>query len=293
MKLGLMFANVGPASTPEGLTHLAERAESAGLDSLWAVEHAVIPAEHRSRYPYSRSGRMPGPHDAPLPDPLLSLAFCAAVTHRIRLATGVLIAPLHHPAQLAKRMATLDHLSRGRAILGAGIGWLREEMLALGVAPESRASRADEVLAAVRALWTTSPASFSGEHFHFAAQHCEPRPLQPGGIPIVIGGHSPGAARRAARLGDGFFPYTSDLEHLSALLRTMRRECARRGRDPRSLEITCPAPDGPLGESLGHLEKLRALGVARVTVHVLAASPSELDRYTDAWDAQARALAEL
>src|SRR5690606_14812984 len=126
MQFGLMFANVGPFGQPEGLVHLAQTAERVGFESLWTVEHVVVPKGYQSQYPYSRDGRMPGADDAPIPDPLIWLAYAAAVTTKIRLATGIIILPQRHPFYIAKEAATLDVLSRGRLVLGVGIGWLEE-----------------------------------------------------------------------------------------------------------------------------------------------------------------------
>ena len=142
MKFGIAFANAGPFAFPEMLAHLAVEAEKFGIESLWTVEHVVVPVGYESRYPYDPSGKMPGPENIPIPDPILPLAFAAAVTKKIRLGTGVLILPQRHPFYVAKEIATLDVLSGGRAILGIGVGWLREEFDALGIAFDDRAGRA-------------------------------------------------------------------------------------------------------------------------------------------------------
>ena len=126
MKFGIAYANAGPFGFPEPLAHLARTAEETGFESIWTVEHVVIPVGYRSRYPYDPSGRIPGPENVPIPDPILPLAFAAAVTKKLRLATGILILPQRHPIYVAKEVATLDVLSGGRAILGIGIGWLEE-----------------------------------------------------------------------------------------------------------------------------------------------------------------------
>ena len=133
MKLGLMFVNSGPFSNPALLTHLATTAERCGIESLWTVEHVVIPQDYKSPYPYSSTGKIPGGEDVSIPDPLLPLAFVAAVTKKVKLATGVLILPQRHPLYVAKEAATLDQLSNGRAILGIGSGWLEEEFTSLGL----------------------------------------------------------------------------------------------------------------------------------------------------------------
>jgi probable F420-dependent oxidoreductase len=214
IKLGLMFVNSGPFAQPDLLAHLAKTAEERGFESLWTVEHVVIPHDYKTPYPYARSGKIPGGEDVAIPDPLLPLAYAAAVTSRIRLATGILILPQRHPLYVAKEVATLDVLSRGRVILGIGSGWLKEEFDALGLDFHQRGARTDEAVAAIRALWREDTASFRGKHFDFHDLKSFPKPVQSGGVPIHVGGHSPAAARRAGRMGDGFFPALGEADQL-------------------------------------------------------------------------------
>ena len=241
MKFGLMFANTGPFGVPDSLARLAQAAEEHGIESMWTVEHVVIPVGYRSPYPYSPSGKIPGAESVPIPDPLLPLAFAAAVTKKIRLATGILILPQRHPAYVAKEVATLDVLSAGRVILGVGSGWLAEEFEVVGVPFRERGARTDEAIRAMRSLWKSAPEPFSGKFYRWPAVESNPKPVQKPGVPIVIGGHSDAAARRAARLGDGFFPARGDRETLNHLLAVLREECAKVGRDPRQIEITTGA----------------------------------------------------
>jgi len=242
MKLGFAFANAGPFADPVTLAHLAENSEAAGIESLWTVEHVFVPAGYQSEYPYDKSGKMPGGDTLPIPDPVLPLAFVAARTSTIRLATGVMILPQRHPAYVAKEMATLDVLSKGRAILGIGVGWLKEEFDALGIPFESRAARTRESVAAIRSLWKGESKGFEGKFFKWGPVTALPKPVQPRGVPIVIGGHTELAAKRAARYGDGFFPGRGKEEDLSKLLDVMRRECERVGRDAAEIEITLALP---------------------------------------------------
>src|ERR1700757_1526083 len=213
MKFGLMFVNSGPFSNHELLAHLAQTAEQCGFESLWTVEHVVIPKDYQSPYPYSKSGKIPGGEDVPIPDPLMPLSFVAAITTKIRLATGVVILPQRHPLYLAKEVATLDLLSGGRVILGVGSGWLKEEFDALGLDFNTRGRRTDEAIQAMRACWREDPSSFRGRHFSFGPVRCFPKRAR-SDVPIHIGGHSPAAARRAGRLGDGFFPAISEVPKL-------------------------------------------------------------------------------
>src|SRR5438034_9890756 len=167
MKFGILFANVGHAVVPEGATALATIAEDAGYESLWTVEHVVVPADYQSQYPYSPSGRMPGPEESPIPDPLIWLTWVGAATTTLRLATGILILPQRNPVILAKELATLDVLSKGRVELGVGVGWLREEFDALGVPFEERGARTDEYVEALRTLWREEEPCFEGHYARF------------------------------------------------------------------------------------------------------------------------------
>ena len=260
MKFGIAFANVGPFGQPDPLEALVRSAEENGIESLWTVEHVVVPVGYESPYPYSPSGRMPGPESAPIPDPILPLVFAAAVSERLRLGTGILILPQRHPAYVAKEMATLDQLSRGRAILGVGIGWLAEEFETLGIPFAERAGRTEESIRAIRSLWGEKPEPFEGRYFRWGPVESNPKPVQKPGVPVVVGGHVEGAARRAARLGDGFFPARPDL--LPALRAALNDECARIGRDPAEVELSTMLP----GRDLDAVRRMQDLGVSRLVM---------------------------
>lgn len=262
MKLGLMFVNSGPFSVPETFDTLVRTADEVGFESLWTVEHVVVPVGYESEYPYSPSGKMPGDETAPIQDPLLPLAYAAAVTKQIRLATGILILPQRHPAYVAKAFATLDNLSGGRALAGFGIGWLREEFDSLGIPFRERAARTEEAVHAIRSLWSDGAQPFDGEFYRWPAVESNPKPVQKPGVPIVIGGHVEGAARRAARVGDGFFPAQGDLKTLVPLLDSMRDECGKTGRNPDEIEISTGA--GAL--DLDTLRRYEDIGVSRLVM---------------------------
>lgn len=239
MKFGIIFANTGPAAVDFSYaSELARLAEDNGFESLWTVEHVVVPAGYESAYPYSRDGRMPGGEDVPIPDPLVWLSMVAAVTSSIRLATGILILPQRNPAVLAKEVATLDVLSGGRVTLGVGVGWLKEEFDALGVPFSERGARTDEYISALRTFWRDPEPTFSGRFANFERAKMYPKPLQAGGPPVVIGGHTAAAARRAGRLGDGFFPGRGALGDLAGLLDEMRSAAKDAGRNPDDIEVT-------------------------------------------------------
>lgn len=274
VKFGLAFANVGPFVQPDEAVFLATAAEEAGIESLWTVEHAAVPTGYQARYPYSKDGKMPGPETSPIPDPLVWLSYVAAATTRIRLGTGILILPQRHPIYTAKEVATLDVLSKGRAILGIGIGWLEEEFQALGVPFDERVGRTEEACAALRALWGADARSFQGQYYAWDAIQSNPKPVQPGGVPIVVGGHVLGAARRAARVGDGFFPMKTEGGRLAELLGAMSDECARVGRDPAKIEVTTALP----GPDLDAIRRLEDQGVSRLVMGPPGFTRDELRR---------------
>jgi probable F420-dependent oxidoreductase len=261
VKFGLRYASLGRYASGPAAVELAQAAEAAGFESLWTVEHVVVPARYESRYPYSPSGKMgSGLEDFPLPDPLIWLAYVASATRTIKLGTAILILPQRNPVVTAKAVATLDHLAGGdRVLLGVGVGWLAEEFATLGVPFEDRGARTDEYVAAMRALWSQERASFRGRFVSFDEVFCRPRPAG-GRIPIVVGGDTPAAARRAGRLGDGYFPARGAPV---ALFDEMRRAAEAAGRDPADVELTVSAPAEP-----AEIEALARLGVTRVAVPV-------------------------
>jgi len=262
MKVGIMFANAGPFGTAEGGTTMARAAEAAGIESLWTVEHVVYPDDYGSTYPYDDSGRMAMAPDTDLTDPLTWLTWVGAHTSTIRLATGILILPERNPVVLAKQLGTMDALTGGRVDLGIGVGWLREEFDAVGIPWERRGARTDEYVAAMRTLWDGDNVSFDGDFVSFDRVSSNPKPVH-GSVPIVVGGHSEAAARRAGRLGDGFWPGKGDLDHL---LDVMRREAEAHGRDPDAIEVTW-AGDLTAGEDpVAAAGALAAKGVSRVMV---------------------------
>lgn len=272
MKFCLHFGNAAYPD-PEDAKRLALAAEAAGFESVIAVEHVVIPTHYTSRYPYSESGRMAGGIDAPRPDPLAWLTFVGALTSRLRLITGVLVLPQRNPLVLAKHLATIDHLTGGRLELGIGIGWLREEFQALGIPWARRGSRTDEYVHAMRALWDRDDTSFEGEFVSFEGVSCNPKPAQ-GSIPIVVGGNSEPAIRRAARLADGYFPATGDTSFdVAGAVQALRKETHAAGRDPDAIEVMAGCPDCLPGYGIDPLKAVAdraAAGVARVVLPVNA-----------------------
>jgi len=273
------YVRAGVCADPDFMVGLARHAEALGFESIVTVEHPLVIGGYTSRYPYAPSGRMPLPDDTPIPDPVDLLAFVAGATTTIGLATGVLILPAHHPVTLAKRLATVDVLSKGRLRLVIGVGWLREELEACGADFATRGRRTDESIDVMRTLWADSGgegASYGGEFFRFSAAHCYPKPCRPEGVPIHIGGHSAASIRRAARRGDGWVPLGLRGEELSTALATLRSLAADAGRDPDSIEVTLPASAGHVSPE--RVEELAALGASRIA---LAIGGSELSAACD------------
>ena len=231
----------GATADPDWMTAFARHVEASGFESLVLVEHAVVISDYTSTYPYAASGRMPLPDDCRIPDPLDLMAFLAAVTDRITLATGVLVVPNHPPVVLAKRIATVDVLSQGRVRMCLGVGWMEEELRATGADPRTRGRRTDETIEAMRVLWADSGpegASYAGEFVRFDHAHSFPKPVRPTGVPLHIGGHSEAAARRAGRLGDGFQPLGLSPEDLALRVGQMRSAAEDAGRDPDAIELS-------------------------------------------------------
>ncbi len=200
MEIGLICAS----GAPEMVERYVQTAESVGYASLWASEHVVFFEDYSPSYPYSDSGRPPMSTETGIMEPLNFLSFVAAKTKRIRLGTGVLLLPQRNPVYTAKQVSTLDILSGGRLDLGIGVGWLREEMQAVDVPFEERGARCDEYIEILRRLWTDRMAEFSGRFYELPACAQQPHPVQKPHPPILIGGTSKPAIRRAARLGDGW-----------------------------------------------------------------------------------------
>jgi probable F420-dependent oxidoreductase len=276
MKFGLAFASsVGTDS--QSALEICRTAEAVGFDSVWGGEHVIRPDQIESPYPYAEDGAMPGEADTPIPDPLIWLAYVGAVAPTLRLGTCILIVPQRNPLVLAKELATLDHLTGGRVELGLGVGWMREEFEALGIPWERRGARNDEYVAAMRALWAGPHAEYHGEFVDFDPATCSPRPVN-GSIPVLVGGDTPAAVRRAARMADGYFPGTTEPEALAGLIQAVRIAAEQEDRDPNSIAIH--SIFGPqMADPLAGAEQLAKLGVERVMVPAFFfAGPGGMER---------------
>lgn len=246
------------------IARVARRAEGLGYESLWIPEHLVLPVEYRSPYPYAADGRMPAPPDTPLHDPFLALAYAAAVTSRIRLATGIFVVPLRNPFATAKAVASLDVLSGGRFIFGVGIGWLEEEFEAVGMTFGDRARRTREYLALMRELWTRNDPVFEGGTVHVEGCKFMPKPIQQPRPPVIFGGHTEPSLRRAAQLADGWYGIAENLADTRDLIARLRgHERAQNRTSP--LEITLsPRLGGPL--TAEHVRTFAQMGASRLII---------------------------
>lgn len=216
------------------VTGIVRTAEDAGVDLVSITDHVVM-GENVQNYPY---GRFPAPLDYPWFEPLTVLAVLAGVTQRIRLSTGVVIAPLRPAVLLAKQLATLDVMSRGRVSIGLGVGWQKEEYDASGIPWDGRYARFLEQLRVCRLLWSEAPAAFHGQTVDFEKIYCYPRPVQKGGIPIWLGiAPTERNIERMAELGDGWIPMEQDPAKLAPVITRLRAEVARRGRDPEAFVV--------------------------------------------------------
>jgi probable F420-dependent oxidoreductase len=259
MRIGLCSANVGACTRPAVLARVAEVAEEVGLESLWVSEHLVLADP---RVP-------PSPMDPedPILEPVTALAFVAARTRVLRLGTGVLVLPLRNPVVLAKELATLDVLSEGRLIVGIGAGYVDREFAAVGVPFDGRGERTDEYVAAMRSIWADEHPSADGAFVAFSGVQSRPRPVQRPHPPIVVGGWSAPALRRAVEHANGWYGWGFDPEGAARVLDRVRNTLDRYPRDAAlgPLEITI-TPAGDVDPDAA--ARYAALGVDRLNLQV-------------------------
>lgn len=250
MKFGLSTVTRGVFSSRENYMAVARAAERAGFDFLSVSDHLIVPAKLESHYPYTASGVFAAAEHGHCFDQLATIAFLAGCTERLRLLTSVLVVP-HRPAVLtAKMLATIDVLSNGRLIVGAGAGWMKEEFALLGAPFEDRGRVTDESLAAFRELWTKDNPAYSGKHVSFSDLLFYPKPIQKPHPPIWVGGESPAALRRTIKFADAWYPgnnsQTKPLDtapRLAAGVAEVRRMCEAAGRDPATLDLALLVQD--------------------------------------------------
>lgn len=274
MRIGLHALGIGAGADPGVITAVARAAEACGFATLWAGEHVVMVDQPDSVYPYADDGHIAVPSNADWLDPLVLFGFVAAVTSRLRLATGVLLLPEHNPVTAAKAVASLDRLSGGRFTLGVGIGWSAEEFDALGIPFAGRGRRTEEYLEAMRVLWRDDVSSYKGRHVRFEDLRCYPKPVRRS-VPVVFGGNGERALRRAAAHGDGWYGFNIAPDQVAGRLGTLRSACQDEGRSPRALDISVALREGEPED----LPELEHLGVDEVVV--VEAPPDDQGQVAD------------
>ena len=264
LKLGLFGLHRGSSAEPDVLARRARTAEDAGFESLWVGDHIALPFDAAD------------PPAQPRLEAVTALAHLAALTSRVRLALGVIVLPQRQPVLLAKQLTTIDVLSKGRLIVGVGVGYVEPELRALGASLADRGVRTDEYLGAMRALWDEPGPAFDGRFVGFAGVLQRPRPVQRPHPPIVVGGHSPSALRRAVLAGSGWYGWELDLAGTARALDDLREASRRHGRPAElgELEITITPPGVP---DLETARQYAALGVHRLAIQPRTMDGSAID----------------
>ncbi len=274
MKIGVFATFMSPQATPALIADFAHRAESIGVESLWMGEHVVLFDEMEFPYPGSRDGRIPVPPGGGLLDTVATFGFLAAATKTLRFGTGITLLPQRNPIYTAKEFTTLDWLSNGRIDFGVGVGWCKEEVIACGYAWDDRGERCDDFLDLLEKLWTEPVISHDGPHFKLASCRMDPKPVQKPHIPIIVGGHSTRALRRAAEYGDGWYGFALNAELTRALLARLDDQLGRVGRNRSGFEIVVT----PSSVSPATVDEFAALGVDRLIVQLGSQRPEAIDK---------------
>lgn len=243
MEVGVFLPISGRAASPEVLTEAARAAERLGFDAVWSADRVVTPWRIDTPYPYAEDGEFIVPPDRPFLDSMACLSYLAGRTERIRLGISVLVLPYRHPLGWARLATTIDQLSRGRLIMGVGVGWMREEFDALGVPYGERGRMTDEALEAVRVLLSEERCTYEGRHYRFRDVSFQPKARQER-LPIWVGGEGGPARRRAGRFGDAWFPYFVRItsEELAAAHSEVQSAAQEAGRRPEAVALTCCSP---------------------------------------------------
>jgi probable F420-dependent oxidoreductase len=244
MRFGVFLPVSGRAAVPEVLTDAARQAETLGFESVWAAERMVNPWEMKTRYPYNETDQWFVPPESPFLETLTALTFLAGVTTTISLGASVIVLPYRHPLFTARVATSIDTLSKGRLILGVGIGWMPEEFEALGVSFKDRAGMSEEQLQIFNLLWKEERPSFKGRYYSFDAVAVNPRPVQQPRFPIWIGGESVPAQRRAARYGEAWFSYfvKTTAAELAAHFKQLQEWAVEAGRAPDDVKLCSVRP---------------------------------------------------
>jgi probable F420-dependent oxidoreductase len=237
LDIGIHLPHVGPIGTRESVLTVARRCEELGFHSLWVSDHVVVPRKISARYPGTADGRFPIPPEFPFLEPVSTLLFVAAATERIKLGTSILVITQRNPVLVAKELATLDVLSEGRLIFGAGAGWLPEEFEALNTSIRGHGPRMAEYLEVIRRCWTEDDPSFEGRYYKLGNVGVYPKPVQTPYPPIWVGGFSDGALRRVARYGDAWHA-GGPPQALAQGFARIRELATEYDRDPNSITLS-------------------------------------------------------
>jgi probable F420-dependent oxidoreductase len=258
MKIGFFAIGIGNLARPDLITATAINAERLGFSTVWAPEHIVLLERFSSRYPYSRGQDLPIRLDTALLNPFIALTYAAAQTKRVRLATGICIAPEYHPLLLGKLAASLDYLSGGRFALGIGVGWLEEEFKALGIPWERRSKRTREYVEAMRSLWGDELSKYQGEFVQFDGARSYPKPIGGARLPVLVGGQTEAALKRAAQYGDGWCGFNLTAEETAENIKRLRQLLKENNRTEDGFEFSM----SPLASSTpSDLKSYRDAGV--------------------------------
>ncbi|MBI2562975.1 MAG: LLM class F420-dependent oxidoreductase [candidate division NC10 bacterium] len=267
MDFGAHIFGVGALADPGPLGDVARLAEDLGYHSVFVADHVIMPRKLGSRYPYSKDGTFPYDPDKNWLDPMVALGYLAARTTRIRLGTSITVLPMRHPIIMAKQIATADHLSGGRVIFGAGVGWMAEEFALLGASFHDRGRRMDEYLRLMKVLWTERDPRFVGQHFQVSDCGFAPKPVQKPHVPVWVGGESPAALHRAARLADGWHSAGTSLADLPGKLRILGDALEVAGRRRKDFVVSVFPTER---FTLELVQRLAAHGVDHVMVPVFS-----------------------
>jgi probable F420-dependent oxidoreductase len=265
MQFAVHAVGCGSTARPETLAAVARKTEALGFESLWIPEHLAVPLEMRSPYPYSADGKFPGGAQVALHDPFVALAYAAACTTRIKLGTGVFVLLLRNALAVAKSVASLDVLSNGRFLFGVGVGWCADEFEAVGMRFDDRAARTREAIRMMKRLWSEPAPAFEGRFHRFPAIGFSPKPVQQPHPPILLGGETPAALKRAVALGDGWIGVEHTPESAAAVVARLREHAGAAGRDLSGFEITV-GPKPGLRVDAGTARAFAASGVHRLIV---------------------------
>ncbi|MFN0025659.1 MAG: LLM class F420-dependent oxidoreductase [Acidimicrobiales bacterium] len=279
MKIGLFTPLRSPVATPEFLSELGRQCEQRGIASLWLGEHVVTFPSYESSYPGSGDGVFRFPEKSGLLDMVASIGFLAACTSTLRLGTGICILPQNNPVYVAKEYATLDFLSNGRLDFGIGVGWSWEEFEACGAPWENRGARCDEYLEVIRRLWCDEVSAFEGKYYTLPACHLYPKPVQQPMVPITVGGHSPAALRRAARVGAGWYGVNASPEETARLVSELRSCLEAEGRSLDGFKIIVGATNDSIQPSL--MDDYAEAGVTELLIPFLRQGSKHLEANLD------------